>query len=395
MRDRQSHLDAIRGIAGLVIVLLHFLAAFYPYSIFGSQASYQQQSSWEDLAFIPPFGLFVAGRPAVCLFFILSGYVLSFSHLGQPGRTAKLIAAIMTRPIRLGGLMWFTMIAAALIWYLDGFHNASVAALSNSKPWFIYPWLGPFQPEQFFIDLFTASFSRGLYYNAPLWTIEIELYGSIMVYLFLLLVGKFKYRWVLCLALIVIFRTSLYQGFWLGLLIADLVKHQHLRASTNVWPPLLLFGLATFFACNQYFVTQEFRASNTIYGFLPSDQGFDTGYPMLAALLLFLSLKISLQFQRGLTLPLLQYFGRISYALYVIHFIVLGSLASWMFLTLNQYFPYGYTFIVVFVSNVMVIVGLSHILTRWIDEPTIQFSRYLQKKIVAWFKPLRAALTGA
>ncbi|MEM9256556.1 MAG: acyltransferase [Pseudomonadota bacterium] len=386
--DRQSHLDALRGIAGLVVVLVHFLSAFYPYSIFGLQGSYQQLQAWEDLFFYPPIGLIVAGNPAVCLFFILSGYVLSYSHLGRSGRASRLIAAIIKRPIRLGGLVWATIIISALIWHLGWYFNSEVAGLSNSRPWFSFYWYGPFDFHGFLMDFFTSSFSRGWWYNAPLWTVEIELYGSILVYLFLLLFCNLRYRWLLCLALIIATSTSYYQGFWIGMMIADLVKHQRLPVGTRVWLPLILFALATFFACDPHFVTPDFRSTGTMYGFLPSDHGLDTGYSMLSATLLFLSVVMSVQLQRTLKHPILQYYGRISYALYVVHFIILGSLSSWMFLQIHQYLSYGTSFVIVFVVSVAIITGVAELGTRWVDDPSIKISHYLERKISSWYKPI-------
>src|SRR5689334_10873657 len=112
MTARQPHLDSLRGVAALIVVLEHYFAAFYPYTLFGARGEYRQIAPWESLAFHPPFGTLIAGHFAVCLFFILSGYVLSFRFLGKRGGTSDLVAAIVRRPIRLGGLVAFTMVVA-------------------------------------------------------------------------------------------------------------------------------------------------------------------------------------------------------------------------------------------------------------------------------------------
>jgi peptidoglycan/LPS O-acetylase OafA/YrhL len=61
--DRLHHLDALRGIAALSVAVGHVLGAFPNYE------------SWTPML----------GRPAVTLFFLLSGYVLGKSLSGSGG----------------------------------------------------------------------------------------------------------------------------------------------------------------------------------------------------------------------------------------------------------------------------------------------------------------------
>lgn len=387
--SRQPHLDALRGAAALIVVMVHYLAAFYPYAVFGQQAGYQQHAAWENLAFAPPFGIFTAGHFAVCLFFILSGYVLSYSHLGQAGRAPRLLAAIIKRPLRLGGLVWLTMILSAIIWYYGRYYNVPTAALSSSQPWFRDFWVGPFQPQQWLSDLLFATFSHGNLYNPPLWTIKTELYGSIMVYGFLLFVGNMRYRMLLALLLIILTKTSLYQGFWFGVLLADLVKHHRLLAgNSRRWTGLLLV-LFGYFVCYPHYASDAFLQGNLLYKWLPSDKAYDGGYPMLAALLAMLLVQSSARIQAGLRAPLWQFLGRISYALYVLHFLIIGSVSSWLFLHLNRHLPYGLAFLLVLLSGLAMAIVSAWWATRYIDEPVIALSHALEQKLLAKWQQIR------
>ncbi|MEN9864956.1 MAG: hypothetical protein RL748_546 [Pseudomonadota bacterium] len=387
--SRQPQLDALRGAAALIVVMVHYLAAFYPYSVFGQQALYQQHARWENLAFIPPFGIFTAGHFAVCLFFILSGYVLSYSHLGQAGRVPRLLAAIIKRPIRLGGLVWLTMILSAIIWYFGHYYNVPTAALSSSQPWFRDFWVGPFQPQQWLSDMLFASFSHGNLYNPPLWTIKTELYGSIMVYGFLLLLGNMRYRMVLALLLVVLTKNSLYQGFWIGVLLADLVKHQRLLAGNSRSMTLIWLTLFLYFVCYPRYASDAFLQNNWLYKWLPSDKAYDGGYPMVAAVLAFVLVQSSKQIQAGLHAPLWQFFGRISYALYVLHFLIIGSVSSWMFLHLNRHMSYGMAFVWVLMSGLALAIVSAWWATRYVDEPVIALSHALEQKLLSAWQKIR------
>ncbi|MEO1887594.1 MAG: hypothetical protein ABGX72_09550, partial [Methyloprofundus sp.] len=53
----QAHLDSLRGIAAIIIVITHYIGAFFPFAAFANQGSYQQKHLLEEIFFYPPFGL--------------------------------------------------------------------------------------------------------------------------------------------------------------------------------------------------------------------------------------------------------------------------------------------------------------------------------------------------
>ena len=72
---RYASLDALRGIASLMVLTHHcVLAGLVPVP----------PGFWTGLSRYTPLHLFVSGRPPVILFFVLSGFVLAIS-LNRPG----------------------------------------------------------------------------------------------------------------------------------------------------------------------------------------------------------------------------------------------------------------------------------------------------------------------
>ena len=191
---RQHYFDSIRGIASISVVIAHYLSAFYPYTILGSQGNYPQRDVWESIIFMPPFGPLVHGPISVWLFFILSGYVLSYGYLGESLKVVRILDAVIRRPIRLGGIVLFTIFLSSIFWGFHLYFNDTVADLSQSKPWFSSFWEGGIQPYEVLIDITTAMFKKAELYNPPFWTIRVELYGSLLVFLLMLVAGRFKYR---------------------------------------------------------------------------------------------------------------------------------------------------------------------------------------------------------
>jgi len=379
---RQYYIDSLRGLAALIVVFHHYLLVFYPYTVGGQQGGYEQHFTWENIFFYPPFGLLNAGRLAVSLFFILSGYVLSYKYLGEAGQSFKILASIIKRPIRLGGLVWFSIICGACLWYWGLFANNSVAEVTSSQ-WFGTCWANKFDFNRLFFILRNAAFSRGRVFNPPLWTIKVELYGSIMVFLYILLLGQFRYRILVSALLIFLFRGNLYQGFWIGLCIADLKKNfispKSIRLGTIL--NILIFVIFMYGSSYPAFVNKDF-IQGTIYSYLPVSNFPNNVYPMFFALLIFLLVLSNKWAKDFLNNPFFLCLGEISYGIYAMHFIVLGSLSSWLFLVIHRFLGYNFSFWIVFLSALPTIVGLAYIVTKYVDIPSIKLANYVGRKVV-------------
>lgn len=376
---RYVYLDSLRGLAALSVVFVHFMASFLPFVIFGDQAkSASHIPGFEQLFFYPPFGLFIAGQLAVSLFFILSGYVLSYRFLGQTVSLAETLSMTAKRPIRLGGLVWFSMSLFALFWYLGWFQNIEAAEITGSHLWLSKWWRGELDVALFWQDLLTRSFSQGTVYNNPLWTIGFELYGSLLVFAFLLLFSGFKFRmWVLFI-MVALFYHSMLVGFWLGVILADIHKNHPISCSPVIkkWLLWILGILFILLSSYPYYLPLDLT-QQTVYGWLPADFNFGLGYPMLAALLLFIWVLASQRFQQFLMARLFQYLGKISYAIYVIHAFVIGTFSAWLFVQLHAKMAYGWTLLLVFITGVLASVLLAHLITKWVDGPAIKLARWL------------------
>lgn len=379
--DRAYYLDALRGLAALTVAVHHYFAAFYPYTIFGASGGVRQHSEWEFLAFYPPLGMFLAGHTAVCLFFILSGYVLSFPYLGQSDRF-KLLAAMIKRPIRLAGVVVFTIAMAYLIWINGGFFNRLAAQISTSELWLGSYWGEPVDLARFFKDILLSPFSQGMTYNPPLWTIGIELYGSMLVYLFLLLFGAANHRLLLMIGLIFLLRNSLYQGFILGMMLAEIVKFARLpKWFTKVsWWPWGCLGVFVLLSAYPNHIEHQFLLT-TPYAFLPPMAGV-ISWSMLEAVMIFIFVVAQVGVQKHLMSFPLQQLGRISYAFYATHFLLIGSLGAWLFLDLEPTIGYHGAFLTTFSLGLVLTYLISEVITNYIDAPSIALASRIGQSVV-------------
>ena len=226
----------MRGIAASLVAVTHFLAAFYPYSVFGSADGIQAHFRWETIVLIPPFSLLTAGHFAVCLFFVLSGYVLSVRFIGETGHFYRIIGAIIKRPVRLAGVLSFSLLSAGVLYQTDSFYNVQAANLSGSN-WFAAFWNNEFTFGELGKKLLMGK--AGSEYNPPLWTLKIELIGSFLVFGLLLLLNRLNLfvRCTVLIGVLIFLHGTFYDGFIWGMLLAETVKNYVKdKAVKCTWP---------------------------------------------------------------------------------------------------------------------------------------------------------------
>lgn len=387
LEKRQAHLDALRGVAALIVVVVHFFCVFFPYTVFGVQGEYLQHRAWEKLFYYPPLSLLLSGYSAVCLFFVLSGYVLSYRFLGEQGVKSQIVAALVKRPVRLGGVVLFTVLLGAGIWALGINNNGAVSELTSSKPYFANEWQGPFSFSSASRHIFGHLFSTARLYNNPLWTIETELNGSILIFTFLFLCGASKFRLLYMALLVIYFKNNEYQDFIFGMAAADIAKHNIVPTSPK-FRKVAFYGLiipALYFFSYPNF-TDPKTLSTTWHGLLPKFDFFGGsgygGYPAIGAFLVFVVVGISQRLQVILQNRIFVYIGTISYSIYAVHFLVLGTFSSWLFPYQLRHLGYTAAFLSNFALSLGLIMIFAHFVTRSLDIPTTRMANWLGRQVV-------------
>lgn len=112
---RLAYIDALRGIAAMMVVLQHGVETAFSHAPADSMLRY-----WVKLAFLDDFNI---GRVGVVAFFCISGFVVPFSFAGQ----APLRGFVVSRVFRLYPAYWLS-IPCALAIYGGGYSPFAVAA---------------------------------------------------------------------------------------------------------------------------------------------------------------------------------------------------------------------------------------------------------------------------
>lgn len=180
-------LDGLRGVAAIFVIFSHITLLLFPYLHMGSSFD-SRPKSWAQALFDSPFTFFYKGTSAVMLFFVMSGFVLSYSAVrkGTMKKWAILPKVIIKRYFRLN-IPVACSIALCVSLMMLGFFTANLVGPRND----LYnAYTAPLDGMAAIKDAVYGSIILGNgTFNYVLWTINIEFFGSIMVYFLLTCFG--------------------------------------------------------------------------------------------------------------------------------------------------------------------------------------------------------------
>jgi peptidoglycan/LPS O-acetylase OafA/YrhL len=375
------YLDGLRGLAAFVVVFHHFILAFYPALFLGSDTQTHFGAGREDFLSGSVFNLFYNGNFMVCIFFVLSGFVLSYKFFVKKDHEI-LTQSASKRYLRLVIPVAVSVLLAFVLMKFSLFYNQQAGAVSGSA------WLGEFwrfTPN--FMDalnqVFIGSFFTNVFeYNVTLWTVAFEFFGAFLVLGFLALFGKMKGRYIAYLVAIIFFFQTYYLAFILGIMLSDLVVHKETvflkyAKSKFLRTGLLLFGLFL----GSY--PSGRAVDGTIYEFMQKPYLANSAvlYHIIGAFLVILILLNSKRMQKAFSHKYLLFLGEISFAMYLLHFIVLGSFSSFLFLSLEPHMLYFQAFFLTFIISLILILSLSYAMYLYVDLKAVHFSKFVYNKV--------------
>ncbi|MGG4341962.1 acyltransferase family protein [Paenibacillus lautus] len=370
------YLDGLRGLAALIVVVSHFFQVFVP-SVFEGRKEIEH-FAFEGIAARTPFNLLFNGNFSVCLFFVLSGYVLSYRFF-QTGDRLIIYSSAIRRYFRLAAPALVSVFLAYLIIVLDlGAYDHIRGMTLSSMP-------DPFAADANLLVMLKESlvhtfFTYGSQYNPVLWTMTYELFGSFLIFGFLVLCGRRVIRYAAYVLLIYVFNDSYYLGFVLGMLLADL-KHSGrdwLSYFHAPWMSFIWITVGIYLGSYPYLDPE-----GTIYSILVwESDGFEffTFYHVIGSFLILIALLNSRWLQALFQHKLFAYLGKISFSLYLVHFTIICTLGCHLFLLFSTFLSYGWNIMVTSLITVPVIFGAAHAFYRLVDVNVLSvLSRWSKK----------------
>ncbi|WP_321858874.1 acyltransferase [Burkholderia cenocepacia] len=385
-----SFINGLRGIAASQVVVLHYGAAFLPALV---RAGSPVHFDWEQPVSVSPLFLLAQGYTAVYVFFVMSGFVLGSAFIRSQ---ASVPAEIAKRFVRL-----FLPVFTAVIL---GFALLRLAPLARTEAWTVShsTWLAglyqtPLNTHLVWSDALLHSLLLGygpnsLFENAsvlspviqlsqaidpPLWTVHYEFWGSIILIGLSAFYKRFA-RWAAIAAIltaVAVAGTSFLCLFVLGFVLY-LVHDRLFSVPRPLAEPagiaLLVTGIWLSVSSNQRVIADVFELSRK----LPVMHAFDAFQFQwqISALCLFTGFLLSARLRRLGSGRAVQWLGKISFSLYLIHFPVLMTLGCWLFARLQSegyLFASGASLILGFTASLL----LATLVEKLVDRPSVALSR--------------------
>ncbi|HSC54374.1 MAG TPA: acyltransferase [Phnomibacter sp.] len=377
--NRFDTLDSLRGIASLSVVIGHAMCTL---PSLAEMVYMDQETPTHNLKFFisaSPLHFFWNATPAVILFFVLSGFVLSISFLESDTSKNYLVFAIK-RVIRL----WLPCAAIITISVMLRYILYEPGTLTQFHGWINLMWLN----EISFIN-FISLISLNENFNQidpALWTLPIEIKLSLLLPVFILLVRNLN-------------------KLWTAIATVSYVLGYHLLVSlgiTRVFPEFafmfyfsfFLFGitlcryrwyLVNFIDGTSPFVVHSFLliavfvyTGNYTLWYLPGNmyqtfmkvpEQYRVAIPCMFFILFALS-RFGTKFLRN---KLLQQLGTISFSLYLVHQVVIVATAYTFGSVLNPYLT-----VVIAVILSLCTAGLFY---KFCEAPSTKLAQYFGRII--------------
>jgi peptidoglycan/LPS O-acetylase OafA/YrhL len=376
-----------------MVMIGHLVMMVWP-SLLVAEISPPATPVWQlDLAASPLSALW-DGRLAVAIFFVLSGYVLTSA---VTARRASFMALAGKRYLRLALPVLAATLPTLLLKPLGWYFNHELAFVTGSA-WMDSVTSSGFQPSVFgwlrnafwvvfFVDGHTS-------YNALLWTMKYEWYGSLLVFLLTTLLPWRGWR-VMAACLMLVWLGLLPTFVYLHLFMVGLICHElaaiwHEQAKGGTPIPALLADICgiSLLAFGLYLprlvmvmVNAGGDSLNALLWLRAALPSWQADRWMISAIPVVLGVLLAPSLRRWLAAPVFRFLGRISFPLYLFHLPIILSLGSWLLLSLLPRLNLVPAALITFAVTGGVSLAVAWLAEILVEQPTLRLAAWAGRQI--------------
>lgn len=378
---RVGFLDGFRGWASLVVLFAHLNAFLLDPSLYANGLFFEHLSNldYASVFFTVLLNFTPEGSLAVQVFFVLSGYALSVSHLNPDRR--RLALAVAARYFRLMIPIFVVAVITFAVFKADLFFNDEAGGIAERYS----GWISVFfkTPIDFFSVLRFSVYDVFFNYdsnntlNPPLWTMSYELLGSLIIYAYLLFFRSGdSVWWKTAILFMVVFAAlqSYFLCFMAGYLIAE-INRRYPAWSNNYWIAKIS-SISPFAFMLLFVVSYFFRGSPHVIA----------GSVIAIGLVFFASYSESIS--RVLSNSISEFFGRISFPLYLIHVVVLSSFSCFLFVLFYRVGLDGDVSILLNMALTVVLCVMISVALIPVEKRSMSYSKWIAKLLVGYLSSL-------
>lgn len=352
--NRIRSVEGVRGLAAVMVLFSHLGVMFYPAFYWGGE----QHCKFIDFYVgQTPLDFLLSGNSGVMIFLLITGFGCFMAC--DKGKENRVKFASL-RFFKLAVIMFFSTI---IIWLLFQFDLVYFNELVEETQ---TPWFGGYNPfnKNIFILLWGNWFTISSRYNGTLWTMSYIFVSNIICIIAYELWQDLKKNYLIIAGIGIIFvimDMPYYIPCILGYLLASLCKRNPTYRINSLTGCVLLL-IAIYLCAFPTAIKSEFL----IYRFLPVE--YMEYYHMLGAfLLVFLSLFCN-PVKKIMESRPFAILGKYSMEIYTIHFGILISFTSWLFVYSTKQFSYNKAAVLTWVFTIIFIGIIAVILKKLIDK---------------------------
>lgn len=358
--------ESLRGIACLAVVFSHLLGVFYP-QLHNFYESQLPKFNFAEAIYNSPFAFIYSGTGAVFVFFVLSGYVLTLSSLKAVDQKKKLRESLIKRYPRLAIPALFSCL---IFW---GLLHINID-LSRTSEWFQSIKITPDFLDAFYSGSIGAFILGENRYNPVLWTMQIELLGSFIIY-FTCYLHKTRFFKYMFLLVSVVLSAQISGIAFLGII--SFISGYFLYLFKRSIPELLSL---TFFVIGLYLCGAHNNSESYAFFFKFLDAKTYNVLNFLGGFLIVVAALKSNLINKILDKKSLIHLGKLSFSIYLIHISIIYIIGVPIF---NYAITNGLNFITssviscIFVLTVTLL--MSELYSRVFDDFAIKLSNRIAK----------------
>lgn len=366
--------ESIRGIACLVVVISHLTLIFFP--LLHNFENVVPNPGLSGLIYNSPFTFLFSGTSAVFIFFVLSGYVLSYAILGKNNVNQKLVSMSIKRYPRLGIP---ALASCILVYIILSFVSIDTSALSA--------WIQSYgENTSFFNALYQGTIGAFIFgqssLNFVLWTMQIELFASFLVFFLIYVYANKSIKLFYSLSILIpVACLVVSQKMALGMF--SFIAGMFLYLYGNKIPsllaiPSLILGL--------YFAGIHTNSSSyELFNKALGSKSY-TLLNFLSGILITYGVIFNQKVSNFLDKKYLVTLGKLSFSIYLIHviciYVIAVPLFNFFFLSLNYVLSALLASLIAIISTIF----LSSIYCKYIDELSIKVANKIESKVLSILK---------
>lgn len=366
--------ESIRGLACLAVVFSHLSLVFYPYL----HLHETDQSGLPNYDFFywlhhSPFAFFYGGNAAVYVFFVLSGFVLAYALLRKKENiNKKIISMSIKRYPRLAIPALFSVLLYWLFFQMNlGMDNASewIARLGTES-------------DSIFDALYDGIIRSFIFgesnYNWVLWTMQVELFGSFVIFALTYLYLKNK----IITALFALFSIGVSAllvsiGFALGIMCFIIGMLIFLYGKKISFPLSLLMLLVGLYLAGTHNTSASYQWIFNILG----AKSYSL-MSLLSAPLIVYAVLMNEKVSNFLDKKSLVFLGKLSFSIYLVHLLVIYLVAMPLYNALFDHLGFLTSSIIASLSMVITTVIISIPYSNYIDDLSIKVGKKIEDKLM-------------